>query len=184
MVANGPSSVFSFFLFHNTIIIKHIITATPFDGSILSVGEKDLRGCIGTLSDAHLASSLQSYTVSSAFKDGRFRPLELSELPTIELSVSLLVQYERGDHCYDWTVGIHGIIIEFHVNGRKFNATYLPEVASEQRWSQKDAVHSLIRKAGYRENVSKDVLESISLTRYQSSKYSLSYDSYVKTTIS
>ena len=103
-------------------------------------------------------------------------------MPTIELSVSLLVQYEKGDHCYDWTVGVHGIIIEFYVNQRKFNATYLPEVAKEQRWNQKDTVDSLIRKAGYRGDVSKDILDSISLTRYQSSKYSLSYDAYVKIT--
>ena len=108
----------------------------------------------------------------------------MSELPMIELSVSLLVQYEKGDHCYDWTVGIHGIIIEFHTNGRKFNATYLPEVAKEQRWSQKDAVYSLIRKAGYNGDVSKDILNSIALTRYQSSKYSLAYDAYARTSAS
>ena len=145
-----------------------------------STGQKDLRGCIGTLSDVHLASSLQSYTVSSAFRDGRFQPLESSELPLIELSVSLLVRYEKGNHCYDWTIGVHGIIIEFHASGRSFNATYLPEVAKEQRWSQQDAVLSLIRKAGFKGEVSKVILESISLTRYQSSKYSLSYDVYMK----
>jgi len=98
--------------------------------------DKELRGCIGTLSEIILASELKRFALSSAFKDSRFPPLMKEELPNIELSVSLLVNYEVGKNCYDWEVGKHGIIIEFVVKGRNYNATYLPEVASEQGWTQ------------------------------------------------
>lgn len=70
---------------------------------IVNGRNKELRGCIGTLSPGTaLSSALQSYAISSAFKDNRFLPLEIAELDQIELSVSLLVQYEDGTDCLDW----------------------------------------------------------------------------------
>ena len=92
----------------------------------------ELRGCIGTLSSIDLSSGLTKFAISSALKDRRFRPLTKEELPQIELSVSLLVQYEAAAHCQDWEVGVHGIIIEFVDQGADYSATYLPEVAGEQ----------------------------------------------------
>ena len=141
--------------------------------------QKNLRGCIGTLSRTHLSTSLQSYTISSAFQDSRFKPLRHTELPMLELSVSLLIDYEVGEHFLDWEVGVHGVIVEFIVDRRRYNATYLPEVAKEQGWNQEEAIHSLIRKSGYRGEINQKLLSSISLTKYQSSKYSVSYREYV-----
>lgn len=79
---------------------------------------------------------------------------------------------------YDWTVGTHGILIAFNHGGQEYSATYLPEVAPEQGWSKEEAVASLIRKAGYRGGGLKDVVASIRLTRYQSSKAKLLYSEY------
>ena len=134
----------------------------------------DLRGCIGTLSPQPL-SDMRDYVHSSAFRDRRFDPLQRSELSALHLSVSLLVQYEDCDDCYDWDVGTHGILIRFMVQGKTFSATYLPEVAQEQGWTHKEALTSLVRKAGFRGAVSQDVLDGIHTTRYQSSKCTLSY---------
>ena len=86
-------------------------------------------------------------------------------------------------------MGLHGIIIKFEGNTkskgnkgsgreRTYSATYLPEVAAEQRWSQKEAVVSLVRKAGYRGVINDQLMEHIRCTRYQSSKYRLSYQEY------
>ena len=157
-----------------TICCPLFVTLHTVEGN-----QKRLRGCIGTLTGTHLSSSLQTYTLSSAFKDSRFSPLSKPELHTLELSVSLLVQYETGSNFLDWEVGVHCIIVEFRMDGRRYNATYLPEVAKEQRWDQEEAVRSLIRKAGYRGNISQEILSSISLTKYQSSKCSLSYEDYL-----
>ena len=44
------------------------------------------------------------YVAHSAFKDSRFRPLELPEVPDLEVKVSLLVNYEEGENAYDWEV--------------------------------------------------------------------------------
>ena len=137
----------------------------------------DLRGCIGTLSPQPL-SAMRDYVHSAAFRDRRFEPLQRGELDALNLSVSLLVQYEDCSTCYDWEVGTHGILIHFTVQGKAFSATYLPEVAPEQGWTHQETVASLIRKAGYRGSVTQDVLDGVQTTRYQSSKCTLSYTDF------
>lgn len=142
----------------------------------------DLRGCIGTLAPRPLNFALAEFAITSALHDQRFDPIALNELPFLRVGVSLLVKYEECNNCFDWTVGVHGIIIKFESMNkgreRAYSATYLPEVAHEQQWSQQDAVLSLVRKAGYRGVITDDLLEHIQCTRYQSSKYRLSYQEY------
>uniref|UniRef100_A0A7S2XXU3 AMMECR1 domain-containing protein n=1 Tax=Fibrocapsa japonica TaxID=94617 RepID=A0A7S2XXU3_9STRA len=141
------------------------------------VERKNLRGCIGTLS-AKPISSLQDYTYSSAFRDSRFSPIALVEVPSLHCAVSLLVNYQQATHLQDWEIGVHGILIHFSVGGVEYSGTYLPEVAKEQGWNHMEAIESLIRKAGYRRTITKQVLESVSVTRYQSSKTGVDYRQY------
>ena len=106
----------------------------------------------------------------SAFEDHRFSPLAHHELPHLEITVSLLVDYEPAAHCHDWVIGVHGIVITFVAGGREFSATYLPEVALEQGWTHEETVRSLVRKAGYAKAATPELLKSIATTRYTSSK--------------
>ena len=57
-------------------------------------------------------------------------------------------------------------------------ATFLPEVAPEQKWNQQETITSLVYKAGYRKQLTRDLQKSISCTRYQSSKCYLTYENY------
>lgn len=139
-----------------------------------------LRGCIGTLSPKHLSSGLGEYAGISAFRDSRFEPIQLSEVKHLKVAVSLLVSYEECQHVYDWIVGIHGIIISFTVNGRHYNATYLPEVSMQQGWTQEEAIESLVRKAGWYGHIQDHMIQSIRCTRYQSSKEHMMYEEYVQ----
>lgn len=97
----------------------------------------------------------------------------------LRVSVSLLVNFERARSWEDWVVGIHGIRIRFKASRKVFSATYLPEVAREQGWTKLEALESLIRKAGFSGRIDDALLGKVSLERYQSSKYSLSYQQYV-----
>jgi uncharacterized protein (TIGR00296 family) len=92
-----------------------------------------LRGCIGTLSPRPLATAVREYALTSAFGDRRFDPVRVEEVPNLRVGVSLLVKYEVCSDVYDWQVGVHGILIKFHTEGLQYSATYLPEVAKEQR---------------------------------------------------
>ena len=146
-----------------------------------SDSDYDLRGCIGTLAPKSLHSALSEFALTSALRDRRFDPITLQEIPYLRVGVSLLVKYEECLHCLDWVVGVHGIIIRFECrrSGNGYSATYLPEVAHEQRWNQMETVVSLVRKAGYRGVIHDDLLSQIRCTRYQSSKHRLTYEEYV-----
>jgi uncharacterized protein (TIGR00296 family) len=142
----------------------------------------ELRGCIGTLAPRQLQHALSEFAITSALHDRRFDPISLHELPLLRVGVSLLVNYEECQDCFDWSVGVHGIIIKFAGSTREmeqYSATFLPEVAKEQSWSQQETVLSLIRKAGYRGRITNDLLSQIQCTRYQSSKYRISYQEYI-----
>jgi AMMECR1 domain-containing protein len=113
-------------------------------------------------------------------KDRRFDPIRLHDVPYLRVAVSILVKYETCLHAHDWNVGVHGIIIRFSVGSVEYSATYLPEVAHEQGWTQEQAVRSLVKKAGYHGEV-KEVEKKIYCTRYQSSKHRVTYQDYVNT---
>jgi hypothetical protein len=49
----------------------------------------------------------------------------------------------------DWSLGTHGLRISFIHRGRRYGATYLPDVAVEQGWTKEETVESLMRKAGW-----------------------------------
>lgn len=49
----------------------------------------------------------------------------------------------------DWVLGTHGLRISFIHRGRRYGATYLPDVALEQGWTKEETVESLMRKAGW-----------------------------------
>jgi AMME syndrome candidate gene 1 protein len=138
-----------------------------------------LRGCIGTLGPRLLATAVGEFALTSALRDHRFNPVQILEVSSLRVSVSLLVDYEECKDVYDWSIGVHGILIKFTVKGHHYSATYLPEVAKQQRWDHSKTLSSLIHKAGCNENVTNDLLTSIHCTRYQSSKSQVTFDEYV-----
>lgn len=134
-----------------------------------------LRGCIGTFSARDLAEGLKEYALISAFQDSRFSPMSQREVPFLQCDVSLLTDFERARSVDDWKLGTHGLTIDFTISGKSYSATYLPEVAPEQEWSKSRTISELILKAGYKRPLSSRIKKSIRVTRYQSSKCSLTY---------
>lgn len=143
--------------------------------------DKRLRGCIGTFKATNLHDGLKDYAIQSATQDERFRPINRDELANLYVSVSLLTHFEEANGYLDWELGVHGIRIEFfNDGGSKRTATFLPEVAPEQGWNQIQTIDALLRKGGFKGSINSAVRESISLTRYQSEKLTVSYKDYQK----
>nr|CCA16124.1 predicted protein putative [Albugo laibachii Nc14] len=138
----------------------------------------ELRGCIGTLVEIKL-ENLQAFALKSALKDQRFEPIQPKELSKLHCTVSLLINFEAAENYKDWQVGVHGIIIDFDVDDTRYHATYLPDVAHERGWNHTETICSLMRKAGFNGQVSKNKLENMKVTRYCSSKEHLSYEEYL-----
>ncbi|KAK7745871.1 hypothetical protein SLS53_002589 [Cytospora paraplurivora] len=145
-------------------------------------GEYALRGCIGTFEAQPLGEGLSSYAVIAALHDSRFRRVTPRELPALQCAVTLLTGFEDAGHMLDWEVGVHGIRISFRVDGRRYGATYLPDVAKEQGWTREQALISLMRKAGWegRRDRWRDVAEAggLKVVRYRGDKESVVYGEY------
>ena len=95
-------------------------------------GESRLRGCIGNFSGLPLHQGLREYALISALHDRRFSPITTKELPRLSVSVSLLVDFEDASHWQDWEIGIHGVRIQFNKGTKRYDGTFLPEIALEQ----------------------------------------------------
>lgn len=142
--------------------------------------DKDLRGCIGTFEEINLHYGLRNYSIQSATKDTRFNPIVKNEFDQLYVSVSLLTRFEPASNYLDWEVGVHGIRIEFiNEKGVKKSATFLPEVATEMGWDQLQTIDRLLKKGGYKGTITNTVRQSISLTRYQSEKITVSHNDYL-----
>lgn len=115
----------------------------------------------------------------SAFEDTRFSPISLPELPSLSVSVTLLTFFTPCAHALDWDLGTHGIRISFHHHGKRYGATYLPDVAVEQGWTKEETMVSLMRKAGW-VGRSRDWrhVKGLTVVRYQGKKTSLGYEEW------
>ena len=140
---------------------------------------KNLRGCIGTFVSNDLEENLKNFSLIAALKDRRFAPINAKEIPSLNVGVSLLINFEDAKDCYDWEVGKHGIQIGFEDNGRHYSATFLPEVPIEHKMDKNTTLEHLIRKAGYYGEL-EDVDKKIKMRRYQSIKLFMPYEEYLK----
>ncbi len=129
-----------------------------------------LRGCIGSLL-AHqpLIADIASNAQSAAFKDPRFRPLNLEEYHRLEIHISVLTVPERLDVesraelLEQLHPGVDGLILE--ENGKR--ATYLPSVW-EQLPDPESFISELRRKAGLPAHTWDDTI----VQRYRTEEFS------------
>lgn len=145
-------------------------------------GEYHLRGCIGTFEAQPLAEGLSSYAVIAALHDSRFSRVSGRELPSLQVAVTLLTDFEDADDVLDWELGTHGIRISFQWDGRRHGATYLPDVATEQGWTKEQTLVSLMRKAGWegRRDRWREVADAgaMKVVRYRGDKEQVVYDEF------
>ncbi|KAH9905861.1 AMMECR1 domain-containing protein [Xylariomycetidae sp. FL2044] len=141
-------------------------------------GGTSLRGCMGMFEAQELDEGLKSYAVTSAVDDTRFPAVKWTELSSLEVAVTLLTDFEDCADALDWALGTHGLRISFADRGRRYGATYLPDVAPEQGWTKEETLVSLMRKAGWvgRRDRWQDV--DLHVVRYQGKKDALRYPEY------
>ena len=108
-----------------------------------------LRACIGNYGKpSRISDSLKAAAVRSATADPRFPPIQLDELPDLEMEVWLLHSPERvveqgEDRVRTIEVGKHGLII----NRDSSRGLLLPGVAIEHRMNSRQFLESVCRKA-------------------------------------
>lgn len=101
------------------------------------------------------------------------------ELPTLEVSVTLLTDFEPCSHPLDWEVGVHGIRISFYARNKRYGACYLPDVAVEQDWDREETIVSAMRKAGWGGRKEKWAeVGDLKVTRFQGKAESVGWVEY------
>ncbi|HVN79058.1 MAG TPA: AmmeMemoRadiSam system protein A [Terriglobia bacterium] len=104
-----------------------------------------LRGCIGYVAPLYpLFRTVIECSISAATQDPRFPPMQLEELPEIEIEISVLSPVEEVKALEDIQVGTHGLAIS--QKGRR--GLLLPQVPVEYGWDRERFLEETCRKAG------------------------------------
>jgi AmmeMemoRadiSam system protein A len=104
----------------------------------------ELRGCIGLMRfDLPLWHNVRDAAAAAALDDPRFLPVAESELPALELEVSVLDPPVELPDPAGFVAGRHGIVVER--GGRR--ALLLPQVATEMGWGASQMLEAVCRKA-------------------------------------
>lgn len=115
---------------------------------------RELRGCIGSLAaEEPIVEGIKRHALNAAFHDYRFTPLTTTELPSLEVEVSVLSEpvpltyADADDLLHRLRPGTDGVILRGPAGA---SATFLPQV-----WQQLPAPEQflghLCRKAGLAE---------------------------------
>jgi len=105
----------------------------------------ELRGCIGhMIADEPLGKVVETMAIQAAFNDRRFNPLTADELNDIEIEISVLTPMKKVSGVADIVVGRDGVLL----SKDDHQAVFLPQVATEQKWSRDEMLDHLCVKAG------------------------------------
>ena len=105
-----------------------------------------LRGCIGRfMADEPLYAIIQKMAIAAATQDSRFPTVELDEMESIDIEISVLTPLKEIDSIDEIEMGRHGIYIK-----KGFaSGTFLPQVALETGWTKEEFLGYCARnKAG------------------------------------
>jgi|ERR1051325_8709150 AmmeMemoRadiSam system protein A len=115
-------------------------------GAFVSIHKgSDLRGCLGRLSaDWALGRTLAHLGGAVADRDPRFPPVTVSELPLLQIEISLLTPERPVASLEEIEIGRHGLIVE-HGYAR---GLLLPQVATDHQWDRTTFLEHACIKAG------------------------------------
>jgi AmmeMemoRadiSam system protein A len=102
-----------------------------------------LRGCVGTvMADKPLHETVAHMARAAAFDDPRFPPVEVLEVPLIDIEISRLSRMVPVEPSMVQP-GVHGVCISY--DGQR--AVFLPQVATAHGWDRETLLDELCRKA-------------------------------------
>jgi AmmeMemoRadiSam system protein A len=109
--------------------------------------------------------SVHRNAINASLRDTRFRPVSPEELANIDVNISMLSPMNDIPGYADFEVGKHGIVMQ---KGHR-RAVFLPEVATELKWTREDTLKHLSEKAGlpsdaWRQGARFQVFESVVLS--------------------
>ncbi len=115
-------------------------------GAFVTLHERgELRGCIGYIEAVKpLFQAVSDMAVAASTEDPRFPAVEVRELDSIDIEITVLSPMRPVPSPDSVVVGKHGCVIR--KGGR--SAVFLPQVPVEQGWDRDTYLSELCRKAG------------------------------------
>lgn len=112
-----------------------------------------LRGCVGMMRfDVPLWINVRDSAIAASNDDPRFTAVVPSELPDIDIEISVLEPPVPLSDPSLFEAGRHGIVVER--DGCR--ALLLPQVAGEMGWGRSEMLDAVCRKAGLRPDAWRD----------------------------
>jgi AmmeMemoRadiSam system protein A len=106
---------------------------------------RELRGCVGLPETPEPLGAVVRYCASAAaFRDPRFMPVRLADLPGLSIEISVLTPFEPVIDPSTVDVGRHGLVVE---EGTE-RGLLLPQVATEHGWTREQFLEHTCIKAG------------------------------------
>jgi uncharacterized protein len=105
----------------------------------------ELHGCVG-LPESHepLATVVRYCARAAAFRDPRFPPVTLANLPGLSLEISVLTPFAPVTDPATIAIGRHGLVVE----QGSARGLLLPQVAAEHAWTRDQFLDHTCIKAG------------------------------------
>lgn len=105
----------------------------------------ELRGCIGHIEpNEPLGTIIPRCAVAASSADPRFPAVSASELPSLDIELSLVGPLESVAGPDDFEIGRHGLVVEMHGH----RGLLLPQVATEWKWDRETFLTQTCHKAG------------------------------------
>jgi len=105
----------------------------------------DLRGCIGHIEpNETLGALIPRCAIAAATSDPRFPAVSVTELPTLDIELSIVGPLEPVHGPDDFEIGRHGLVVEMGVR----RGLLLPQVATEWKWNRETFLAQTCHKAG------------------------------------
>lgn len=103
--------------------------------------QSHLRGCIGNIVGRQpLYLTVRDMAISAATKDPRFPPVEIDELSSLDVEVSVLSAPRVIKDVDEITLGVHGVIVS---QGSWNQGVFLPQVATDTGWTKEEFLSQL-----------------------------------------
>ena len=102
------------------------------------------RGCVGQIvSDKPLYETVAEAAIAAATRDPRFHRVNLSELPQLDIEISVLTPLQPLGRIEDLEIGVHGL----YIKDGEHSGLLLPQVATVHNWDRTQFLQQACKKA-------------------------------------
>ena len=119
-----------------------------------------LRGCVGQIvSDKPLHETVAEAAIAAATRDPRFHRVNRSEMPELEIEISVLSPPQPLKRMEDLEIGVHGL----YIKDGEYSGLLLPQVATAHNWDRTQFLQQACKKAKLPDEAWQDVETEIYL---------------------